>query len=152
MQTHTVRGNRGNMTWKVTRGGRGLPKWLGYVLIGAGLLFVLALARYQMRLALFGTATTGEVMVFDRRHNRAVPRVRFTTPDGRVAEFHGTSLRGMMTLHQCPPEEFISFVHDKTKKETHESKTNLFLKSKSPPPLPTYGCADTHQRRNAAGR
>lgn len=25
---------------------------------------------------------------------------------------HGTSLRGMMTLHQCPPEEFISFVHD----------------------------------------
>jgi|CXWL01.1.fsa_nt_gi putative hydrolase of the HAD superfamily len=25
---------------------------------------------------------------------------------------HGTSLRGMMTLHQCPPEEFIAFVHD----------------------------------------
>ncbi|MGE0154020.1 MAG: pyrimidine 5'-nucleotidase [Reyranellaceae bacterium] len=25
---------------------------------------------------------------------------------------HGTSLRGLMTLHQCRPEEFIEFVHD----------------------------------------
>jgi putative hydrolase of the HAD superfamily len=25
---------------------------------------------------------------------------------------HGTSLRGLMTLHQCRPEEFIAFVHD----------------------------------------
>jgi putative hydrolase of the HAD superfamily len=25
---------------------------------------------------------------------------------------HGTSLRGMMVKHQCPPEDFIEFVHD----------------------------------------
>ena len=25
---------------------------------------------------------------------------------------HGTSLRGMMTLHDCPPDEFIEYVHD----------------------------------------
>ncbi len=63
-------------------------------MIGAGLLFVLALGRYQMRLALCGTPTTGEVVAFDRLRNRAVPRVRFTTTGGRVTEFHGTSLRG----------------------------------------------------------
>jgi hypothetical protein len=94
MQTHTVHGKRGNMTWTITRGGRGVPRWIGYVLIGAGLLFALALARYQVRLALFGTAATGEVVAFDRLHKRVAPRVRFTSADGRVAEFHGTSLRG----------------------------------------------------------
>jgi putative hydrolase of the HAD superfamily len=25
---------------------------------------------------------------------------------------HGTSLRGLMTLHACPPEKFIEYVHD----------------------------------------
>lgn len=25
---------------------------------------------------------------------------------------HGTSLRGLMSLHQCPPEKFIDYVHD----------------------------------------
>lgn len=25
---------------------------------------------------------------------------------------HGTSLRGLMTLHACPPEKFIDYVHD----------------------------------------
>jgi hypothetical protein len=94
MQTHTVRGKRGNMTWTITRGGRGVPRWMGYVLIGAGLLFVLALARYQVRLALFGISATGEVVAFDRLHKRLAPRVRFTKADGRVVEFHGTSLRG----------------------------------------------------------
>lgn len=44
-------------------------------------------------------------------------------------------------------DAFVSFVHDETKKETQETKTNIFLKSKSPAPLPTYGCADAYQKK-----
>ncbi len=34
---------------------------------------------------------------------------------------------------------FISYVHDKTHRQIQQSKQNIFLKSKTPKPLPTYG-------------
>lgn len=46
-------------------------------------------------------------------------------------------------------DAFITFVHDKTNKQTEQTKTNLFLKNKSPAPLPTYGCIETQQKKGA---
>lgn len=48
-------------------------------------------------------------------------------------------------------DAFISFVHDKTNEQARLNKTNLFLKSKDPAPLPTYGCIDVQQQK-AVGR
>lgn len=36
-------------------------------------------------------------------------------------------------------DDFISYVHDKTSRQTQEAKKNVFLKAKEPDPLPTYG-------------
>jgi len=48
-------------------------------------------------------------------------------------------------------DAFISFVHDKTNELAQQTKTNLFLKSKDPEPLPTYGCIGT-QHQKGLGR
>jgi hypothetical protein len=42
---------------------------------------------------------------------------------------------------------FISFVHDKTNEQARQTQTNLFLKSKHPAALPTYGCTGTKQQK-----
>ena len=95
MERHTVTGRWGNWNWKVTRGGSGLPKWAGYVLIAFGVFFAVALARYQVRLALFGTPGVGEVVAFERTAGkRMAPRVRVVEEGGRVVEFRGASMRG----------------------------------------------------------
>ena len=36
-------------------------------------------------------------------------------------------------------DDFISYVHNKTSRQTQESQNNLFLNAKTPQPLPTYG-------------
>ncbi len=36
-------------------------------------------------------------------------------------------------------DTFISFVHDKMRSKAQQTKKNIFLKSKEPMPLPTYG-------------
>jgi hypothetical protein len=44
-------------------------------------------------------------------------------------------------------DDFITFVHDKTNKQTAETQANLFLRNKSPVPLPTYGCTTPLQKK-----
>ena len=44
-------------------------------------------------------------------------------------------------------DDFITFVHDKTNKQTAETQANLFLRNKSPVPLPTYGCITPLQKK-----
>jgi hypothetical protein len=44
-------------------------------------------------------------------------------------------------------DAFISFVHDETTEQAKQTKTNLFLKSKDPATLPTYGCIGIQQQK-----
>lgn len=93
-ETVTTR-RHGGATWRAVLRTRSFPRWSGAALIIVGLLFLAALLRYQIRLAVFGTKAVGQVVAFDpTRGGRYAPRVRVTLSDGQAIEFHGASMRG----------------------------------------------------------
>jgi hypothetical protein len=70
-----------------------LARVIGIILIIAGLLFLAALLRYQIRLIVFGTKAMGEVVAYERTGKWGKPRVRVTLENGETIEFLGVSLK-----------------------------------------------------------
>ena len=93
---NTIRSSKhGNLSRRIILRTRAFPRWVGITLISIGLLWLAALLRYQIRLAVFGTKAVGQVVAFDRtRSGRYAPRVRVTLSNGEAIEFRGASLRG----------------------------------------------------------
>jgi hypothetical protein len=68
---------------------------VGVVLIIAGLFFLYAFSRSQLRLIIFGTKSTGEVVAYERTPSkrRSRPVIRVTIENGETIEFRGVSLK-----------------------------------------------------------
>lgn len=65
---------------------------IGSTLIVMSLLFLAALGRYQLRLAVFGTPARGTVIAESRVRGGSHATVRFTTADGQAISFTGATV------------------------------------------------------------
>lgn len=80
---------------KGTRAKQKVARWVGVILIVAGLVFSFAVLRYHVRLLVFGTSATGQVVDFDRTpKGRQVPVIQVKSDDGKIVEFRSPSIKG----------------------------------------------------------
>lgn len=65
---------------------------LGYAVIALGVLFILALGRYQLCLALVGSHAEGVVVAVEAHRRSYRPVVRFVSTTGQEVVFRGTGI------------------------------------------------------------
>lgn len=65
---------------------------LGYVVMALGVLLMLALGRYQIRLALFGVRAEGIVLAVEPHRKSVRPVVRFVSASEQEVVFHGADI------------------------------------------------------------
>lgn len=91
METTWERESRQNETRVKQKAAR----WVGVILIVAGLLFFVALSNYQFRLIVFGTTATGQIVDFEATPKGwGKPVVHVTLANGETIEFRGASMKG----------------------------------------------------------